>query len=195
MKYLSNSSTFTFLAAIFVTIYAQGSLCKACNCEVKPSEKMAVSTTQATVKESSEEAKTKKKQTPQTADKVTAEISIGELIDKITILEIKTENITDKNKLKNIRTELVSLSQTRDSMVPKSKELDNLTAQLLGINKQLWVIEDDIRDKERNRCFDKEFIKLARDVYYTNDKRCTVKRKINMLAGSRLVEEKSYAAY
>ena len=178
MKYLSKSNTFKFLAAIFLVIYAQGSLCTNESSEAKKQP----------------QSKTKKVET-KVNNKVTAEISIGELMDKIAILQIKVENITNPEKLKNVRTELESLSQTRDNMVPKSAEMDALTAQLLKINKALWDIEDEIRDKERNRCFDQEFVEIARSVYYTNDKRCAIKRKMNMLVGSRLVEEKSYTAY
>lgn len=181
-KYLSNSHTYTFLAAILLLLTLD-TQCKQCSCQKPQEPKQPCEIIMP--EESSNEA----------SDKVTAEISIGELIDKITILEIKAANIKDQQKLQNIRIELESLSQTRDNLVPSSDELTALTAQLLEINKKLWDIEDDIRDKERNRCFDKEFIELARSVYYTNDKRCAVKRKINVLAGSRLVEEKSYTAY
>jgi len=132
---------------------------------------------------------------PEKSTKVTAEIAVGELADKITILEIKTEHITDPAKLKNIRTELETLLATYEQNVEKTPELRTLKKELLEINKQLWDIEDDIRDKEREKAFDDEFIALARSVYYTNDERCAVKRKINDLTGSRLVEEKSYSDY
>ncbi|MFC1841990.1 DUF6165 family protein, partial [Candidatus Dependentiae bacterium] len=132
---------------------------------------------------------------PEPTDKITAPIAIGELVDKITILQIKSENIKDPKKLNNIHAELDALINTLDVCVEKSAELDAFTAELLDINKQLWDIEDDIRDKERHKRFDRKFIQLARNVYITNDKRCAVKRKINELTGSRLLEEKSYAAY
>ena len=104
---------------------------------------------------------------------------MGELVDKITILQIKSENIKDPEKLKNIRTELETLLKTLEENVPASEKLEALKEKLLEINKQLWDIEDAIRDKERDKCFDKEFIEIARSVYYTNDERCRVKRKIN----------------
>jgi len=141
-----------------------------------------------------QEANQPKPQSEQ-SDKVTTEIAVGELVDKITILQIKSENITNPEKLKNICTELETLRKTLEENVPASEELDKLTEKLLDINKQLWDIEDAIRDKERERCFDQEFIEIARSVYYTNDERCKVKRAINDLTGSRLMEEKSYAAY
>jgi len=134
-------------------------------------------------------------ETKEATDKVTAEIAVGELIDKMTILQIKLENIKNEAKLVNIRTELEALTTTRNACVPQSDELEALTAELLSINKELWDIEDDIRDKERSKAFDEEFVELARAVYITNDKRCAVKRQINELTGSRLLEEKSYAAY
>lgn len=129
------------------------------------------------------------------SDVVAAEISIGELIDKITILQLKNKYITDEEKLINIRKEFDVLCETRDTKVPQCKELDQLTHQLLHVNQLLWDIEDAIRDKERNKAFDDEFIQLARSVYVTNDERCAIKRKINLILGSNLVEEKSYAAY
>ena len=124
-----------------------------------------------------------------------AEISPGELIDKITILEIKLERLDDAAKLANVRTELETLAATRDGAVPASPELDSLTAELKEINGRLWEIEDDIRDCERNKDFGPAFAELARGVYMTNDRRSRVKRQINELLGSSLVEEKSYAAY
>lgn len=132
---------------------------------------------------------------PKPQNKVLTEIAVGELVDKITILQIKSENITDPEKLKNIHTELATLQETLDQNVEKSPEIEKLTEELLAINRQLWDIEDDIRDKERAKEFDQEFIEIARSVYYTNDERCAVKRKINNLTGSRLQEEKSYSDY
>jgi len=134
-------------------------------------------------------------------DKITAEIPIGELFDKITILEIKIENINDPAKLANIKTELTALLETRNNQIFKhidQKTLETLTlltSELLLANKKLWETEDDIRNKERNKCFDKEFIQLARSIYIQNDERCRIKRAINELLGSRLIEEKSYEAY
>jgi len=126
---------------------------------------------------------------------VTVDIAPGELVDKITILEIKLERITGEAKLQNIRTEWAVLTKARDADLPRSTQLDNLTAELKEINEKLWVIEDDIRDCERQRDFSNEFIRLARAVYLNNDERARLKRRINELLGSPLIEEKSYAAY
>ncbi|MFK7822034.1 MAG: DUF6165 family protein [Planctomycetaceae bacterium] len=123
------------------------------------------------------------------------EVSVGELLDKITILEIKSERIGDEAKLRNIRRELDSLERTRRTSVPVSEALDQLTAQLREINEKLWEIEDDIRECERQQDFGEKFVQLARQVYFTNDQRSEVKREINKLLGSRLVEEKSYSDY
>ena len=122
-------------------------------------------------------------------------IAPGELIDKITILRIKSERIADEAKLKNVRTELAVLNETLEKDVPASDELSRLDAALQAVNEELWVIEDDIRDCERAGDFGDEFIRLARAVYVTNDKRAALKKEINLLLGSTLVEEKSYAAY
>ncbi len=122
-------------------------------------------------------------------------IAPGELIDKITILRIKSERIGDEAKLKNIRTELAILNETLAKDVPASEALSRLDAALQAVNEELWVIEDDIRDCERAGDFGAEFIRLARAVYVTNDKRAALKKDINVLLGSNIVEEKSYAAY
>ncbi|MBM0107890.1 hypothetical protein JM946_24415 [Steroidobacter sp. S1-65] len=123
-------------------------------------------------------------------------ISPGELIDKITILEIKAANITDAAKLANVKVELQLLQDTwRTSGHADRHNIDAEWAQLRDINKKLWDIEDDIRDKERERKFDQEFIELARAVYVTNDERAAVKKQINTKLGSKIVEEKSYAKY
>ena len=122
-------------------------------------------------------------------------IAPGELIDKITSLRIKSERIADEAKLKNVRTELAVLNETLEKDVPASDELSRLEAALQAVNEELWVIEDDIRDCERAGDFGDEFIRLARAVYVTNDKRAALKKEINLLLGSTLVEEKSYAAY
>ncbi len=123
------------------------------------------------------------------------EVSAGELVDKITILEIKAERIVDPAKLANVHRELRSLTTARREALPSSEELDELTAELRRINEGLWEIEDDIRDCERKRDFGERFIELARAVYRTNDRRAAAKRKINELLGSELVEEKAYADY
>jgi len=176
------------LAAIFA-LHSQTSIgCSQCRCDT---EEIKISAIKACSCQQPKPPKPKSEQ----SDKVTAEIAVGELVDKITILKIKSDNIKNPEKLKNIRTELATLLKTLQENVPASEKLTELSEKLLEINKQLWDIEDAIRDKERERCFDKEFIEIARSVYYTNDERCRVKRKINDLTGSRLVEEKSYAAY
>ena len=122
-------------------------------------------------------------------------IAPGELIDKITILRIKSERISDEAKLKNIRTELDILQKTQAEEVPQSAEMARLEGELNTVNEALWDIEDDIRDCERAKDFGEEFIRLARAVYITNDKRAALKKEINLLLGSTIVEEKSYAKY
>jgi hypothetical protein len=122
-------------------------------------------------------------------------ISPGELIDKITILQIKSERMSDAAKLANVRTELALLDATWRQSSHAAVNIDAEWADLKRINSALWDIEDHIRDKERARQFDQAFIELARAVYVTNDERAAVKRTINTKLGSRIVEEKSYASY
>jgi hypothetical protein len=123
------------------------------------------------------------------------ELSVGELLDKISILQIKAERIVDPSKLENINKELdVLMSLWKDSAY-SNNNLESETNELKAINEELWVIEDKIRNKERNRVFDKGFIELARAVYITNDKRADIKRIINSKTGSELIEEKSYSDY
>ena len=122
-------------------------------------------------------------------------ISPGELIDKITILQIKSDRMTDATKVANVRTELGLLQSTWQSSPHSAQDISKEWADLRRINEALWDIEDKIRDKERDQQFDKEFIQLARAVYVTNDERAAVKRTINTKLGSRIVEEKSYAKY
>lgn len=122
-------------------------------------------------------------------------VSPGELIDKITILEIKSQRMTDPVKLANVRTELALLMETWQSSPWSAADIGAEWAGLRGVNEKLWVIEDQIRDKERDARFDQEFIELARAVYVTNDERAAIKKRINTLLGSTLVEEKSYADY
>jgi len=122
-------------------------------------------------------------------------ISPGELIDKITILEIKSERMTDATKLLNVRTELTLLNETWRASHYATTDIDAEWAGLRGVNTQLWDIEDEIRDKERAGEFDGEFIRLARAVYVTNDERAAIKKRINAKLGSTLVEEKSYKQY
>jgi hypothetical protein len=126
---------------------------------------------------------------------IRVEISPGELIDKITILGIKSERIIDSHKLKNVRAELALLQASCESAIPSSNGLNELTSQLKAVNERLWEIEDDIRDCERNQQFDEVFIELARSVFKNNDQRALIKRQINELLGSRLIEEKSYREY
>ena len=122
-------------------------------------------------------------------------ISPGELIDKITILEIKSQRMTDAAKLHNVRTELTLLSETWKASPFSATDISVEWAGLRDVNAKLWDIEDRIRDKERDGLFDAEFIELARAVYVTNDERAAIKKQINTKLGSTLVEEKSYAAY
>jgi hypothetical protein len=123
------------------------------------------------------------------------EIGPGELIDRITILEIKLENIRDKAKLVNIRHEYeLSMSALRNE-ITQTAELDRLTAELKAVNAELWRIEDDIRAQERANTFGEIFVALARSVYRANDRRAAIKREINDLLQSKIVEEKSYEAY
>ena len=126
---------------------------------------------------------------------IMVEVAPGEMIDKITILAIKSERIEDEEKLANVRHELRVLLSTRDKGIPSSPELDELTAKLRDINEILWKIEDDIRDCESAKNYSQNFIDLARAVYITNDQRANLKRQINVLLGSNIIEEKSYKPY
>ena len=122
-------------------------------------------------------------------------ISPGELIDKITILQIKAQRMTDPVKLANVKTELDMLSKVWSEAVTVDAEITALTAELKAVNEALWEIEDDIRDEERNKRFNKRFIELARAVYVTNDERANAKKKVNLHLNSTIVEEKSYQDY
>ena len=122
-------------------------------------------------------------------------IAPGELIDKMTILEIKLNRISDKVKLENINNEYDTLQITYRQSIPVSKELYRLTSDLKTVNEKLWDIEDDIRDCERRKDFSQEFIELARSVYINNDVRAELKREINILLHSNIIEEKSYTEY
>ncbi len=121
-------------------------------------------------------------------------VSLGELVDKISILHIKNINIKDDEKLKLIREELELLNQTLNKHIKKN-DIQKYLDSLIEINSKLWVIEDDIRDCERNKKFDQTFIDLARSVYFTNDKRSEVKLEINKKFGSKIIEVKSYEEY
>jgi hypothetical protein len=122
-------------------------------------------------------------------------ISPGELLDKITILRIKSKRMSDPQKLANVRLELRALEDTWGGSAHAKTDIEADVSALLKVNERLWVIEDDIRDKERAQAFDAEFIRLARAVYFENDERAAIKRRINVKLGSTIVEEKSYADY
>ena len=121
-------------------------------------------------------------------------ISLGELVDKISILIIKQKNITDETKLDHVKKELDFLQKTLMNYV-QQEEINNYLENLININSKLWNIEDDIRECERKKMFDQTFIDLARSVYFTNDERAKVKNVINKTFGSELVEVKSYEEY
>ncbi len=125
---------------------------------------------------------------------VNISVSLGELVDKISILMIKKKNIKETNKLKNVNKELETLNNTLKKYI-KERKLDNYLNTLLDINTKLWNIEDDIRKCERLKKFDQTFIDLARSVYFTNDERAKIKHDINKIFGSELVEVKSYDKY
>ena len=127
--------------------------------------------------------------------KILTEISAGELLDKISILEIKLDKIKDKESLIEINKEYVSLSETKNSNISITKDLENLTKQLKETNTKLWSIEDEKRICEKNKDFGKKFIELARSVYLNNDKRAKIKSEINKLLGSNIREIKKYINY
>jgi Family of unknown function (DUF6165) len=122
-------------------------------------------------------------------------ISPGELLDKITILRIKSERMSDPAKVSNVRLELGTLEETWHASAYAKIDIEADLHALLRVNERLWSIEDDIRDKERAQSFDAEFIRLARAVYFENDERAAIKRRINITLGSSIVEEKSYKDY
>lgn len=128
---------------------------------------------------------------------VRIDVSYGELADKISILEIKARQITDPAKLANISRELSSLRAAWGDIppAPDPEALASTLEALAAINQRLWTIEDDLRDRERSKTFDHAFIELARSVYYTNDERARLKKKIDRLLGSPFSEEKSYHEY
>jgi lipid A disaccharide synthetase len=127
--------------------------------------------------------------------KIEIEVSVGELLDKISILEIKKERIQDRMKLMNIEKELEVLLNVKEKSIPFTEETQSLYQKLKRVNEDLWEIEDRIRDCERQKDFSRTFIELARSVYKENDLRCYLKRELNQSLGSRLMEEKSYAEY
>ncbi len=124
-----------------------------------------------------------------------APISIGELLDKISILELKEAAIADPARRANVTRELAALHEVRRAQVAASAPLDALYAELQAVNRRLWEVEDRLRQHERDGRFEAEFVALARSVYRENDRRAALKRRINQLTGSDLVEEKSYPPY
>lgn len=126
---------------------------------------------------------------------MTIPTSAGEVIDKLTILEIKLVRIADAAKRENVAREHAALSAAWRDAVPDEAPLAALIAELRQVNETLWDIEDEIRERERQSDFGADFVRLARAVYHTNDRRAALKREINAKLGSALVEEKSYAAY
>ena len=128
-------------------------------------------------------------------DIIQVPVSPGEVLDKITILEIKSERISDAGKLANVKRELELLQAAWQQSVNEDETVQSIHASLKSINEALWEIEDDIRDKERAREFDQKFIDLARSVYVTNDQRADAKKELNIYLGSEIVEEKSYQDY
>ena len=129
------------------------------------------------------------------ANKIYAEISVGELLDKISILEIKQKNLKDNEKIKIVNKELESLNMTLKNDVTMTEAIQSLYQDLKKINSMLWDIEDGKRDCERNKDFGDKFIELARSVYIENDNRAKIKNKINQLSGSNISEVKSYDKY
>ena len=125
-------------------------------------------------------------------NQILAEISAGELLDKITILEIKKEKITDSEKLKDINKELSSLVKTSNEKIPDKKRIEDLVSNLKKINLKLWGIEENKRRAEKEKKFDETFIQLSRDVYKSNDERAKIKLKINDILGSNIKEVKSH---
>jgi len=126
---------------------------------------------------------------------ISVPVSPGELLDKITILRIKSSSMSDPKKVANVRIELKVLEQTWSASAYAKADIAADVTALLLVNERLWVIEDNIRDKERAQEFDADFIRLARAVYFENDERAAIKRRINSKLGSAIVEEKSYAEY
>ena len=126
---------------------------------------------------------------------ISVPVSFGELLDKIAILQIKSERMTDPAKLANVRNELSALEQTWMAHPGAGHDLAKLRGELKAVNERLWVIEDDIRIKEKAQAFDDSFVQLARSVYFENDTRARIKKDINLALGSSYVEEKSYQDY
>jgi len=127
--------------------------------------------------------------------KIQSEVSAGELLDKISILEIKLEKIKDKNSLKQVKKEYKILKKIQNSSIPRSIKIKNLFLSVKKINIRLWNIEDKLRIYEKNKKFNKKFIELARGVYFSNDKRAKIKLEINKILGSNIREIKQYVYY
>ena len=126
---------------------------------------------------------------------ISVPVSFGELLDKMAILHIKTERMTDAAKLVNVNVELDALRKTWMAAPESQVDVQELLSALKAVNERLWVIEDDIRSKEKAQAFDAEFVRLARAVYFENDERARIKKDINLALGSSYVEEKSYQDY
>ena len=127
--------------------------------------------------------------------KILSEVSAGELLDKISILEIKLEKISDKSSLEQLKKEYKTLKENQNSTIKLEGKIEDLFKSLKNINFKLWNIEDRLRICEKNKDFGKEFIELAREVYFNNDKRSKIKSDINKILGSNIVEIKQYASY
>lgn len=134
-------------------------------------------------------------QSKETLSSITIDVSPGELLDKISILEIKSARMTDARQLENVRYELKLLRKTWDNSVETSDPLKDFESELRSVNERLWDIEDAIRVCEAEKDFGPKFVELARSVYTTNDRRAEIKREINTMLGSSIVEEKSYTDY
>lgn len=128
-------------------------------------------------------------------DTIRIPVSFGEVLDKITILEIKSERILDSDKLQHIQAELEALNQHWHEAVTEPSGIDEERRDLKTVNEKLWEIEDAIREEEAGGRFGERFIELARSVYFTNDERAAIKKRVNLALGSRFVEEKSYRDY
>jgi predicted nucleic acid-binding Zn-ribbon protein len=127
--------------------------------------------------------------------KILSEVSAGELLDKISILEIKLEKISDKSSLEQLKKEYKILKENQNSTIKLEGKIEDLFKSLKNINFKLWNIEDRLRICEKNKDFGKKFIELAREVYFNNDKRSKIKSDINKTLGSNIVEIKQYASY
>jgi len=122
-------------------------------------------------------------------------VSVGELLDKMTILDIKSRRLRDPQQQANVERELSLLRDTWSKSEPSSCDVGSLVDELTAVNEKLWVIEDQLREKERDGLFDNQFVELARSVYRVNDQRAAIKKRINQLSGSELVEEKQHPIY